>query len=210
MTGVLDSYWDSQWDKLTSYSITSHQLFFPRDETDKERKILTAVFSNLNKQWYFLLNVNIKLRYREPLRKNLSYFFHGYQYALSDSLGIDSLVAVIDSEAIYSSTPLSPLNTPSGANTDGAFVVGKSPQQLSANFLMSYCTNSMLFSLKMSTALRESEPSSMMSTGLRLFISGLPWLRLDIGINIFNLWDDRNNLTFIFILTSHFCEPYWR
>jgi hypothetical protein len=74
----------------------------------------------------------------------------------------------------YSSTPLSPLNTPSGANTEGAFVVGKSPQQLSAKFLMSYSTNSTSFSLKSSMALRESEPLSTISTGLRFLILILP------------------------------------
>ena len=118
--------------------------------------------------------------------KNLTYFFHGYQYALSESPGIDSLVPDMDSETTYSSTPLSPLNTPSGANTDGAFVVGKSPQQLSANFLTSYCTNSMPFYLKMSAAFSDSEPSSTMSTGLRLFISGFSRLRLDRGDIIFS------------------------
>ena len=61
-------------------------------------------------------------------------------------------------EVIYSLTPLSPLNTPSGANTEGAFVVGKSLQQLSANFLMSYSTNSISLYIKSFMALRESGP----------------------------------------------------
>ena len=81
-------------------------------------------------------------------------------------------------EVTYSSTPISPLNTPSGANTEGAFVVGKSPQQLSAKFLMSYSTNSTSFSLKSSMALRESEPLSTISTGLRFLILTLLLLLL--------------------------------
>ncbi len=81
-------------------------------------------------------------------------------------------------EVTYSSTPLSPLNTPSGANTEGAFVVGKSPQQLSAKFLMSYSTNSTSFSLKSSMALRESEPLSTISIGLRFLILTLLLLLL--------------------------------
>jgi len=36
---------------------------------------------------------------------------------------------------------------PSTAITDGAFVVGSSPQQLSSNFLILYSTNSILLSL---------------------------------------------------------------
>src|SRR3712207_6146824 len=94
--------------------------------------------------------------------------FYSYQYALSDSLWIAFLDAV--AEVTYSSTPRNPLNTPSGANTEGAFVVGKSPQQLSANFLISYSTNSTSLSLKRFMALMESGPSSTTSTGLRFFI----------------------------------------
>ncbi|HZB99067.1 MAG TPA: hypothetical protein VE226_03570 [Nitrososphaeraceae archaeon] len=84
------------------------------------------------------------------------------------------MAANSDTVVIYSSTPRSPLNNPSGANRDGAFVVGRSPQQLSANFLMSYSTNSISFCLRRSIALRESERSSTISTGLRRFILCFP------------------------------------
>src|SRR5215208_5643849 len=97
---------------------------------------------------------------------------YSYQYSLSDSPWAPFLWgAAAAAELAYSPTPLSPLNTPSGAKTEGAFVVGKSPQQLSANFLMLYSTNSISLFLKRSAALRESGLSSTMSTGLRFFIS---------------------------------------
>jgi hypothetical protein len=93
-----------------------------------------------------------------------------YQYALSDSLEVSFLAMAAAAEETYSSTPLNPLNTPSGAKIEGAFVAGKSPQQLSAKFLMLYSTNSMFIILKISMAFSEAGLSSIISTGLRLFI----------------------------------------
>jgi hypothetical protein len=93
-----------------------------------------------------------------------------YQYALSDSLEVPFLAIAAAAEEIYSSTPLNPLNTPSGAKIEGAFVVGKSPQQLSAKFLISCSTNSIFITLKISMAFSEAGLSSIIRTGLRLFI----------------------------------------
>ena len=60
------------------------------------------------------------------------------------------------------------MNNPVGAKTDGARVVGKSPQQLSSNFLTWYSTDSIPAEFNSSLAEDESTVSSTKSTGLRL------------------------------------------
>jgi hypothetical protein len=90
--------------------------------------------------------------------------FITYQYALSDSISESALLLL----EIYSFIFSRPLNVPSIAKSEGALVVGSSPQQLSSNFWIAYSTYSIPDSFKRLIALREASDSSTSRTGLRL------------------------------------------
>ena len=88
-----------------------------------------------------------------------------YQYALSDSI-LKSAVSLFNET--YSLIFSKPLKTPSTAKSEGALVVGSSPQQLSLNFFISYSTYLMPNLLSRSTAFAESSELSTSRTDSRL------------------------------------------
>src|SRR5687767_10702677 len=90
--------------------------------------------------------------------------FNTYQYALSDSRS-EMVLPILE---MYSLIFSRPLNIPSIAKSEGAVVVGSSPQQLSSNFLISYSTYSTPDVFKRSIAFEDSSDSSINKTGFLL------------------------------------------
>ena len=90
--------------------------------------------------------------------------FNSYQYALSESIFEEASLF----KEMYSLIFSKPLKIPSTAKSEGALVAGRSPQQLSSNFLILYSTYSMLNRLKRSIAFIESSDSSTSRIGFLL------------------------------------------
>src|ERR671936_3083161 len=92
-------------------------------------------------------------------------FLGFYEYALPDSPSQPLLALLKD---MYSLIFSKPLKIPSTAKSEGALVVGNSPQQLSSNFLISYSTYSMPTLLNRLIASTDSSDPSISKIGLRL------------------------------------------
>src|SRR4029079_7164994 len=85
-----------------------------------------------------------------------------YQYALS----LKGEKSCLSNET-YFIIPSNSLKIPSGANNEGALVVGSSPQQLSSNFITSSTTWSIWLFIRNSIACLDSSLSSINKIGLR-------------------------------------------